>query len=114
MLPQRYVIMYNQIIMNKLDQVSVVIPANNEQESVEILYNELLSVLKKNKIDYQIVFVDDGSTDDTFSLLVKLQKKDSKIKIVRLTGCFGKSIALQTGFENSTGNIVITMLPVEF
>ena len=109
MLPQRYVIMYNQIIMNKLDQVSVVIPANNEQESVEILYNELLSVLKKNKIDYQIVFVDDGSTDDTFSLLVKLQKKDSKIKIVRLRGCFGKSIALQTGFENSTGNIVITM-----
>ena len=94
--------------MNKF-LISIVIPIKNEEESIEKLYLEIIDVVKKNKINYQIVFVDDGSTDKSYQILEKLHKLDKKIKIVKLRGWFGKSIALQAGFENSNGEIIITM-----
>ena len=94
--------------MNKF-LISIVIPIKNEEESIEKLYLEIIDVVKKNKINYQIVFVDDGSTDKSYQILEKLHKLDKKIKIVKLRGWFGKSIALQAGFENSNGETIITM-----
>src|SRR3989344_3042506 len=86
--------------------ISLVIPARNEQESVETLYGEIIKSLKRLKKKYEIIFVDDGSTDKTF---IKLKKTDPKVKILKLRGGFGKSVALQVGFENSKGEIIITL-----
>lgn len=89
--------------------LSFVIPAKNEQGSVEILYEEIITALKKIKKSYEIIFVDDGSTDATFSVLKKLARKDSNIKIIKLRGNFGKSIALQVGFDKAQGEIIFTL-----
>ena len=59
--------------------------------------------------NYEIIFIDDGSTDGTYQEILKLRKKDSKVKIVKHRGNWGKSIALQSGFEVANGEIVITM-----
>src|SRR3990167_3286680 len=89
--------------------ISLVIPARNEQESVETLYGEIIKSLKRLKKKYEIIFVDDGSTDKTFIKLKKIKKTDPKVKILKLRGGFGKSVALQVGFENSKGEIIITL-----
>lgn len=74
-----------------------------------ILYDEIITVLKKIKKSYEIIFVDDGSTDETFKVLKKIHIKDSRVKVFKLRGNFGKSIALQVGFDNSLGEIVFTL-----
>lgn len=89
--------------------ISFIIPAKNEEDSVDILYNEIIKILKKITKKYEIIFIDDGSTDNTYSQLQKLHRKNKKIKIIKLRGNFGKSIALQIGFENSKGNIIFTI-----
>ena len=89
--------------------LSLVIPAKNEEESVEILYKELVDVLDRLKEDYEIIFVDDGSTDSTFEVLKNLQHHNKKIKLVRHRGNWGKSIALQNGFDKARGEIIMTL-----
>lgn len=89
--------------------ISIVIPAKNEGQSIPLLYKEITRNLETITKKYEILFVDDGSTDNTLEILKKLRVKDKKIKIVSLRGGFGKSIALKTGFENSSGTIIITM-----
>lgn len=89
--------------------ISIVIPAKNEEKSVTILYNEILSALQKLGHDYELIFIDDGSTDQTYLELEQLHKKNKKVKIIKLRGNFGKSIALQVGFDHAQGGIIITM-----
>lgn len=89
--------------------ISFVIPAKNEVDSVEILYNEIVKEAKKLKLAYEIIFIDDGSTDDTFIKLSTLKKRDKKIKCIRLRGNFGKSVALQAGFEHAKGDYIFTL-----
>lgn len=89
--------------------LSFVIPAKDEEGSVKLLYQELKEVLKKIKKNYEIIFIDDGSKDKTFDVLKKINKKDKSVKIVKLRGNFGKSSALQVGFELAKGEIVFTM-----
>lgn len=97
--------------MNKKSRklISFVIPAKNEEESVEILHHEIINIVKKNKQAYEIIFVDDGSTDKTFEKFKKIRKKDRNVKIIQLRGNFGKSVALQTGFNKSKGDVVFTL-----
>ncbi|MBS3159597.1 glycosyltransferase family 2 protein [Candidatus Woesearchaeota archaeon] len=85
--------------------ISVIIPIYNEQENIPILHNELKTVLKGYK--YEIIYIDDGSTDHSFQVLEKI--KDRNTKIIKLKKRFTKSPALLAGFNNSEGNIVITM-----
>ncbi|MFA6073840.1 MAG: glycosyltransferase family 2 protein [Candidatus Woesearchaeota archaeon] len=89
--------------------ISIVIPAKNEDQSIPLLYKEITKNLVSITKKYEILFINDGSTDNTLEVLKKLRIKDKKVKIISLRGGFGKSIALKTGFENSSGNIVITM-----
>jgi len=93
----------------KTIDLSFVIPAKNEEGSVEKLYLQILSEVKKLKKSYEIIFIDDGSTDKTFEVLSKLRKKDKRITIIRHRGNWGKSVALQNGFDTSRGEIVFTM-----
>lgn len=89
--------------------LSFIIPAKNEEGNIEKLYLLLKQELKKLRKSYEIIFIDDGSTDTTFDIFKKIQKKDKYVKIIKHRGNFGKSIALQTGFDLSKGKIIFTM-----
>lgn len=95
--------------MAKATKLSFVIPAKNEEKSVEPLYQEIKQTVKKLKKSYEVIFIDDGSTDDTFEQLKKLHRQDKGIKVVKLRGNFGKSVALQIGFGESKGDTIFTL-----
>lgn len=94
----------------KLPKVSFVIPAKNEEDTISMIYTRINSVMAKIKTSYEIVFVDDGSTDATYKEMVKLHNKHPKtVAVVKHRGNWGKSIALQSGFKLVRGEITITM-----
>src|SRR6266849_2193570 len=90
-------------------KISFVIPAKNEEESLEKLYQEIIAVVKKITKDIEIIFIDDGSTDKTYEVIKKLSKKDKRVRGIKLRGNWGKSMALQTGFKHVKGDLVFTM-----
>lgn len=95
-------------------KVSFIIPAYNEEESLEELYALIKSnaeVCRKENLlsDYEVIFVDDGSTDYTQNVLREMSDKDGHVRYIFFRKNFGKSIALQTAFKNVTGDIIITM-----
>lgn len=90
-------------------ELSVVIPAYNEEESVELCYWEITDALESLGINYEIIFVDDGSTDLTFKKLYDLSKNDEKLKVIKLRKNFGQSAALRTGLDHSSGRVIVTM-----
>lgn len=95
--------------MKRKTYISFVIPAKDEEKSVKLLHQEIRKVMAQIKKPYEVVFVDDGSKDNTFKNLEKLRKIDKRVKIIKLRGNWGKSVALQTGFEHSSGEIIVTM-----
>lgn len=88
---------------------SVVIPVKDESESLPYLYKELKEVLNKLGKQYEIVFIDDGSYDDSYQTLLSLQKKDKNIRLIKFRANFGKSAAIAAGFKESKGKIVIML-----
>lgn len=93
---------------NKL--VSIVISAYNEQNNVTELYKQLNTELKKTaNVDFEFLYVDDGSSDKTYSNCLKLQKKDSRVKVVQLKRNFGHEIAMTAGMDYAKGDAVIFM-----
>lgn len=94
--------------MKKID-LSFVIPAKDEQDSVEILYNEIIKEVRNLKKSYEIIFIDDGSVDNTLKNLKNIYRKNSNVVVFQLRGNFGKSVALQVGLEHAQGEVVITM-----
>lgn len=94
---------------SKKVELSVVIPVYNEEKNVGILHRELLTVLKKLKKPYEIIFIDDGSDDQTLAKLKKIRERDKDIKVVQLQCNFGKASALQAGFDQAKGEYLITM-----
>lgn len=88
---------------------SFVIPAKNEADSVEILYHEINAVMKEIDPSFEVIFIDDGSTDTTFEVLKRLYEKDKRIHVIRLRGNFGKSTALQIGFNQCRGETIFTL-----
>ena len=89
--------------------LSIIVPAKNEEQSVEKLYKEIVAAVTKLNQSFEIIFVDDGSKDNTFEVCKKLHYKDKRVKVIKLRGWFGKSIALSAGFESAKGKIVFTM-----
>ncbi len=92
----------------KLD-ISIVIPLYNEEESLSELHSWIRSVVQKNNFKYEIIFVDDGSKDKSWNIVEELQQKDSAVKGIKFQRNYGKSAALQKGFETACGKVVITM-----
>lgn len=88
-------------------EISVVIPAYNEAESIPRLYSELKEVLKNT--NYEIIFIDDGSTDKTLENIKAIAEGDSSVKCISFQRNFGKAAALSEGFRHSSGSLVITM-----
>jgi glycosyltransferase involved in cell wall biosynthesis len=95
--------------MEKDIYLSIVIPIYNEEESIIEFYQGLTLAMNQNNWEYEIVFVDDGSTDRSFKILKDLHTKDRRIKIIKLTKNFGQTIGLLAGFEYSRGKIIITI-----
>jgi len=89
--------------------VSAVVPLFNEEGNVEALYKELSSSLSETKGGYEIIFVNDGSTDSTLSILKKIAGSDRKVKVINLTKNFGQSAAFQAGFDNSKNAVIVTL-----
>jgi len=89
-------------------EISLIIPLKDEEKSLPILCREINQVFQKSK-NYEIIFVDDGSIDNSYQTLVNLQKKNKKIKIIKFRANFGKSQALTTGFAQAKGKIIITL-----
>ena len=90
-------------------KVSVLIPLLNEEESLRPLYNEIRKSFNTISSDYEIFFVDDGSTDNSLKVIKDLARVDGKVRYISFRKNYGKSAALQVGFKNVTGDAVITM-----
>lgn len=88
---------------------SVTVPLMNEEENVELLYNGIVEVMDLMDEAYEIVFIDDGSTDKTFEIMQRLQRRDENMKVIKFRRNFGQSAAMGAGFEYASGNIVIAM-----
>ena len=89
--------------------ISVVIPLLNEEESLIELHDWIASVMATHKLSYEIVFIDDGSTDKSWHVISNLSLKNAQVKGIKFLRNFGKSQALHAGFIKAQGDVVITM-----
>ena len=95
--------------MNK-PYLSVVIPVYNESENLEQLYQRLIATLDKGNKSYEIIFINDGSRDDSYEQLNALQKRRPKqIRVIHFNGNFGQHMAVMAGFERVKGEVIITL-----
>jgi glycosyltransferase involved in cell wall biosynthesis len=90
-------------------KLSVVIPIYNEEENINLLYEELKGVLKTIDHDHEIIFVDDGSSDTSLVLLEKLQEQDDAVVVVSFRRNFGQTAAMSAGFDYASGDVIVTM-----
>jgi glycosyltransferase involved in cell wall biosynthesis len=95
-------------VISKMN-ISVVIPLYNEEESLPELAQWIAEVMKKNDFTYEIILVDDGSSDASWKIIEGLSKSDSNVKGIKFRRNYGKSAALNEGFAVATGEVVITM-----
>lgn len=89
--------------------LSVVIPVFNEEDNLPQLYSRLVKVLEKIRLDYEILFVDDGSRDDSLRLLQYIASRDEDVAVIELARNFGHQVAISAGIENARGKGVIIM-----
>jgi glycosyltransferase involved in cell wall biosynthesis len=89
-------------------EVSVVVPLLNEQDNITALYKEITQALT-DKYDYEIIFVDDGSSDNSFTILSQLQKNDTKVRVISFRKNFGQTAALSAGFTHARGKIIVAI-----
>lgn len=90
-------------------QISIVIPLLNEHESLKELHDWIVQVMQSNHFLYEIIFIDDGSTDGSWEIIAELSQQNPHVKGIRFYKNYGKSQALHAGFKAATGNVVITM-----
>ena len=89
-------------------EVSVVVPLLNEQDNIGPLYEQITQTLK-GKYHYEIIFVDDGSSDNSFNILADLQKADNKMRVISFRKNFGQTAALSAGFGHAKSKIIVAI-----
>ena len=89
--------------------LSIVIPIHNEEPSILPLYDRLTAVLEGLQKPYEIIFVDDASTDRSFDLLANLVETDPRLKVIRLRRNFGQTAALSAGFDEAQGAVIVSL-----
>jgi glycosyltransferase involved in cell wall biosynthesis len=92
-----------------MKDISVIIPVLNEEQNVGRLYELLREVLKHITLNYEIIFIDDGSIDRTYEVLKHINKIDNKVKVIKFRRNFGKAAALSVGFNETDSKFVVTM-----
>jgi len=90
-------------------QISIVVPLFNEEESLPELHGWIVRVMNEHQFSYEVIFVDDGSKDKSWKVVEDLKAKDTNIRGIKFQRNYGKSAALQKGFEAAAGEVVITM-----
>jgi len=90
-------------------KLSVIIPVHNEEDSIRVLYQELIDALENLDQGFELIFIDDGSTDQSFNVLSKLHKDDARVIVVSFRRNFGQTAALSAGFDYARGDIIITL-----
>ncbi len=89
-------------------EVSVVVPVYNEQDNIRPLYDQLTQALSSSH-NYELIFIDDGSTDGSFRILSGLHNEDNKVRVIRFRKNFGQTSALSAGFDHANGAIIIAI-----
>ena len=93
---------------NQSPEISIVVPLLNEQDNIGPLYEQITQTLT-DVYDYEIIFVDDGSSDNSFDILAELQKADAKIRVICFRKNFGQTAALSAGFAHSRGKVIVAI-----
>jgi glycosyltransferase involved in cell wall biosynthesis len=93
----------------RFNKVSIIIPLLNEAESLTPLSHEIRKVLKPVDVGFEVIFVDDGSSDNSLKIIKEICRTDKRFKYLSFKKNYGKSAALQMGFKNVTGDVVVTM-----
>lgn len=93
--------------MDEID-ISLVIPVYNEEESLPFLMAEIDDAMASHK-NYEVIFVDDGSTDGSLSILLRLKEKYTRVRVIKLKGRYGQTSAMEAGFKKAKGRIVVTI-----
>ena len=92
------------------EKISIIVPCYNEEESLPIFYKEIDKISKEMKsVDFEFLFINDGSKDKTLEILRKLAKKDKRVRYVSFSRNFGKEAGMWAGLENATGDYVAIM-----
>jgi glycosyltransferase involved in cell wall biosynthesis len=94
--------------MKDLD-VSIVIPVFNEADNIMPLYDALQSAMREVRQTWEVIFIDDGSTDSTYQILERLHAQDESVQVIRLRRNFGQTAAMAAGFDHAKGDIIVTM-----
>lgn len=89
--------------------LSVIVPVFNEQDCLQDIYRELTDVIKKLDLSYEIIFVDDGSTDQSFQQLTIIHANDSLVKVIQFRRNFGQTAAFAAGFDAARGDLILTI-----
>ncbi len=93
-----------------MKKISVIVPCYNEEKALPLFYKELSKNINEfHDVDFEIIFVNDGSSDNTINVIKELNQKDSRVKYVSFSRNFGKESAIYAGFENATGDFVTLM-----
>jgi glycosyltransferase involved in cell wall biosynthesis len=94
--------------MKNID-LSIVIPVYNEEESLELLYNSIINNLENTNLNFEIIFIDDGSSDKSWDVIKTISEKKTNLSSIKFRKNYGKSDALDAGFKASNGKYVLTM-----
>lgn len=89
--------------------LSIIVPAYNEQDNVRLLYNALLASLQLEKLSFEIIFIDDGSSDQTFAHLEQIAEDDERVRIIKLRRNHGQTAAMVAGIDHAAGRVLVTM-----
>ena len=94
----------------KTEKISIIVPCYNEEEALTLFYEEITKVAKQmEKVEFEFMFINDGSKDKTLDILRELSKKDKRVRYVSFSRNFGKEAAMYAGFDNVTGDYVAVM-----
>lgn len=99
----------NKKLKTNETEISIIIPIYNEEDNLDLLYSRLDMTLSKLSLPYEVILIDDGSTDNTYSKLVEIHTKNPNYKVIRLRRNFGQTAAISAGFDYSHGKIIITL-----
>ncbi len=89
--------------------ISIVVPLYNEEECAKLLYDSITNVMIGLNRRYEIIFVDDGSSDETFERAKAIHQKDPRLKVIKFRKNYGQTPAMQAGFDHAKGKIIISM-----
>ena len=100
---------FSNKVKTSFKKLSIIVPLYNEEESIRPLVNEIKRALGNVAIDYEVLFIDDGSNDDSLKQIKEISRTDKRFRFISFRKNYGKSAALHIGFKNAKGNAIVTM-----